>query len=49
MDSLYIDDPNWKTTVDQFLLSASAQATYATGLADVLPSLLNHADFCLNR
>lgn len=43
------DDPVWKTIVDQFLLSESAQATYATWFADVLPSILNDADFCLNR
>jgi ABC-type amino acid transport substrate-binding protein len=43
------DDPDWKTTVDQFLLSESAQETYVTWFADALPSLLNDADFCLNR
>jgi ABC-type amino acid transport substrate-binding protein len=43
------DDPDWKTTVDQFLFSESAQVTYANWFADVLPSLLNDADFCLNR
>lgn len=42
------DDHDWKATVDQFLISESAQATYATWFADVLPSLLNDADFCLN-
>lgn len=43
------NDPNWKTMVDQFLLSESAQEIYTAWFADTLPSLLNDAEYCLNR
>jgi ABC-type amino acid transport substrate-binding protein len=43
------NDPGWKTTVDQFLLSESTQEAFATWFADTLPSLLNDAEYCLNQ
>ncbi|MGF1497467.1 MAG: alpha/beta hydrolase [Elainellaceae cyanobacterium] len=43
------DDPRWRTTVNQYLVSDGENAIASEWFADLYPETLNQADFCLNR
>ena len=43
------NDPEWRTTVNQFLVSDKENAVAADWFQDLYPATLNQAEFCLNR
>jgi ABC-type amino acid transport substrate-binding protein len=43
------NDPQWRTLINQYLVSDSENAISTEWFADLYPATLNQADFCLNR
>ncbi|NJL46081.1 MAG: transporter substrate-binding domain-containing protein, partial [Leptolyngbyaceae cyanobacterium SM2_3_12] len=43
------NDPQWRTWVNQYLVSDSENAVSTEWFADLYPETLNQADFCLNQ
>ena len=43
------DDPQWRTTVNQFLVEPSAQQVRKKWFNQMFPSQLNDLEYCLNR
>jgi predicted dienelactone hydrolase len=43
------NDPQWRTMVNQYLVSDSENGVSTEWFADLYPKVLNQADYCLNR
>jgi predicted dienelactone hydrolase/ABC-type amino acid transport substrate-binding protein len=43
------NDPQWRTVVNQYLVSDSENVISTEWFADLYPEILNQADYCLNR
>ena len=43
------NDPDWQTTVNQFLVSDGENAVAADWFTDLYPATLDQTEFCLNR